>query len=197
VSAARDIWSNEARILVHPYRTYSTLKDVDNPSVGDCILRALRLCIAFGAFVSFTVDGRLSAPLFFDGIVCWSIVPAVEAVLVLTALSVIGVNSRPRRQVLVLFFSGNGPWIAWLILVAGVPLIVAQPPFLLFPHTASGFLPASFLVALVWALVVRHAFFNRVVGLTAAKAAIAVCSYFAVQALAIVTYLFAMGIVAP
>jgi hypothetical protein len=183
------LWSLEAAISARPYATYRALEFEPRIPGASFTLSAAKLPIAFGAAASMLGDGRLSLPLFLDGALAWTILPVLQSAVLLAVLALLRERAQSPKRLLTLFLAGNGPWMAWLLLMAGAPIVMTNPAFVLFPATPSAVLPAMFLGAFVWAGVVRHAFFRSAMGMTRWKASGALLMYCAALWGTVVTFL--------
>src|ERR1700722_2684035 len=118
-------WSDDARVMAHPFRAYATLAAApeDRPARA-LVVRVGFLLLVLGGFVSLTAAGRLVAFHVASTMVFWSFLPAAQAAVFLALAPLIG-PPRPRPRLvsaLSLYFTGPGPWLLFLLLVAGVCL---------------------------------------------------------------------------
>jgi hypothetical protein len=151
-------WSPEVRVLVAPARTFRELA-ASTPATRIWLTRPLVLLLLLGATVSLQASGRTSARLVLDGMIAFAFVP----VFMIVAMAIVyGRRPRPVNfgRALDVFFIGNAPWLAWLILVnvwrtfltpAQGSTMLAMPYYLLL---------LSFAMVAVWSTYVDLQFFR-------------------------------------
>ena len=155
----RIYWSDELRIMLRPVSTYRQLsKTVDHSGVWILIRRPLLVALVIGSFVSITVSGHLTISLLFDGMVFWSFLPILQAILMSSIVVICGRRRMPTSTALDLFFMGHGPWLMWLLAIAATCLFFPAKQFYLWPIEWGWILPVSLLGAWVWSGVTSFAF---------------------------------------
>ena len=153
--------------MLRPEATYTRLVGESFPGDGAWLLlrRPLLLGLMFAAFISFTTSGRLTLRLLLDGLVFWSFVPAMNlAIAWLLAASSAGRLSLSRCADL--FFSAFGPWLCWLLGVAGLAAFVPAPAEHPWSLRTAWILPASFLAAMIWSGLIQYRFLRVALGAT-------------------------------
>lgn len=155
----RTYWSDELRIMLRPVSTYRQLaKAADHSGVWVLIRRPLFVALVIGAFVSITVSGHLTISLLFDGMVVWSFLPILQAILMSSIVVTFGRRRLPTSKALDLFFMGHGPGLMWLLTIAATCLFFPVKQFYLWPIQWGWILPVSLLGAWIWSSVTSFAF---------------------------------------
>jgi hypothetical protein len=199
-------WSDDALVMVRPFRTYAELAAApdDRAGLGGSAGRTLATRVALvllviGGFVSFTAAGRLVAFHVASTMVFWSFVPAVQAGVFAAVVRLCGPpRQRPRTvPALVLYFTGHGPWLVFLLLVAGVclaaPDVYGAMRWLLGHYV----LPALFLGAIGWCGVLTFACFRAGLGWSRGRAGAGTALFYAGFSAVIVGYYLAMNQIQP
>ena len=186
--------------MVHPLRGYAELAaTADDRPARTLAVRVAFLLLVLGGFVSLTAAGRLVAFHVASTMVFWSFLPAVQAAVF---AAVVRVASPPRQRPLLvpalsLYFTGHGPWLMFLLLVAGVclaaPDVYAAMSWLL----GHGVLPVLFLGAVAWCAVLTFACFRAGLGFSRARAGAATALFYAGFSGVIVGYYLAMNQIQP
>src|ERR1041384_2932353 len=115
----RIYWSDELRIMLRPASTYRQLsKAADESGVWVMIRRPLFVALVVGSFVSITVSGHLTISLLLDGMVFWSFILVLQAILMSGIVVSFGRRRIPTSKALDLFFMGHGPWLIRLLGIA-------------------------------------------------------------------------------
>lgn len=187
-------WSNELRVMLRPIATYRELaRKADKNGVELLFRRPLFVALAFGAFTSFTVSGRLTFQLLIDGALFWSLIPVLQ-LLVMTGV-VVAFSSRgrvPIPRAIDLFFIGHGPLLFWLLGVAGACLFFPSREIHLWPTVWGWLLPISFVVVLIWSNVTTLGFLKGALNLSPLGASKALLLYTMIFWGLILSYLFAV-----
>lgn len=186
-------WSNELRVMLRPIATYRDLaKEADKNGVELLFRRPLFVALAFGAFASFTVSGRLTFQLLIDGALSWSLIPVLQ-LLVMTAVVFAFSRGRvPIARAIDLFFMGHGPLLFWLLGVAGACLFFPSREIHLWPTVWGWLLPISFVVVLIWSNVTTFGFLKGALNLSPLRAGKALLVYTMIFWGLILSYLFSV-----
>jgi len=190
-------WSLDTRVMIRPFRVYSELAGAE-PQEGfrTAIERAVFLLLVIGAFVSFTTAGRLVAFHVASTMIFWSFVPLVQAALFAAVLRVIAPRARLSLG-LALYFAGHGPWLIFLMMVAGVCFFTSDVAASFFAMLRTGVLPAFLLGTWIWSGVLTFACFRAGMGLSRARAGLATALFYTGYVVAIVSYYLAMNSIQP
>jgi hypothetical protein len=193
-------WSDDARVMARPFRAYAELAAAPEERPG----RALAVRVAFvllvvGCFVSLTAAGRLVAFHVASTMIFWSFVPAVQAVVF---AAVLRLASPPRHRprlvpALALYFTGHGPWLLFLVAIAGVCLVAPDVYATMTWLVGHGVLPGLMLVVIVWSALLTFACFRAGLGFSRARAGAATAAFYAGFSGAIVGYYLAMNELQP
>lgn len=199
-------WSDDARVMVRPFRTYAELGEtIDEPrGEGPGPARALALRVAFillllGGFVSLTAAGRLVAFHVASTMLFWSFVPAVQAAVFAVVLRLVDPR-RPRAALvpaLTLYFTGHGPWLSFLMLLAGVCLVAPDVYGTMTWLLRHGVLPGAMLGVIVWSMVLTFACFRKGLGFSRGRAGAATALFYAGFTVVIVGYYLSMNQIQP
>jgi hypothetical protein len=190
-------WSDDARVMVRPFRTYAEITVLPEPAPARAAAaRVILILFTLGGFVSLITAGRLVAFHVAGTMISWSFVPAVQAAAFAAALRIIG-NRAPLAPALALYFTGHGPWLLFLLLIAGVCLFAPDTYATLRFMLGRGVLPALFLGTIAWSGVITFACFRAGVGLTRARAGAATAIFYLGFSSAIVGYYLAMNQIQP
>lgn len=155
----RTYWSDELRIMLQPVLTYRQLSKAPHHfGLWMMIRRPLFVALVIGSFVSITVSGHLTISLLFDGMVVWSFLPILQAILMSSIVVIFGRGRMPTSKALDLFFMGHGPWLIWLLAIAATCLFFPVKQFYLWPVQWGWVLPLSLLGAWIWSSVTSFAF---------------------------------------
>ena len=190
-SIVKDTWSDEARIMLHPLTTYRKLTgQANNRGLRLLFRRPLFVALIFGAFISITVSGRLSAPLILDGFVFWSFIPILQGLLVAGIVQVFARGQMPVSKAIDLFFMGHGPFLLWMLAICGGCLFFPLKQVYLWPTESGWIMPLSLLGAWLWSNVTSFAFFKAALNLTSPRATALLALYTVMFWGIIVSYLF-------
>lgn len=191
-------WSDEARVMVRPFRAYADLAAAgDDRAVTTAAARALFFLFVCGAFVSLITAGRLVAFHVVSTMVFWSFIPVVQAAVFLVTLRLV-VPEKPRdASSLALYFAGHGPWMLFFVLIAGACLFAPDVSRTLTWMLQKGILPLLFLGTIVWSAVLTYACFRAALALPRARAARATAVFYAAFTVVIIGYYLAMNEIQP
>jgi hypothetical protein len=198
-------WSDEARVLLHPFRAYGELAVAgDARPARTLAMRVVFFLFCCGAFVSLTAAGRLVGFHIVSTMVFWGFIPAVQAGVFLAALRLVGAhrralaaeNVRPAAA-LSLYFAGHGPWLLFFLLLSGVCLFAPDVHATFMGLIRRGVLPALFLTTIVWSGVLTYACFRAGLSLSRARAGRATALFYAGFSAVIVGYYLAMNEIQP
>ena len=187
-----DAWSDQARVLVRPFRAYRALADDDEPPRRAIFTRLFVLLLALGAFVSFTAAGRLVPLHVVSPSIAWAWVPLWQ----LASLAVVRrrfLRSEPLSRVYALYLAGHGGWMLLLLGIAGVCLFAPSAPVALLWLLRTGIIPLAVLATFVWGIVVTFALFRGAFALPRRTAITATATFYAVYAGAIVAWFLFTG----
>lgn len=190
-------WSDEARVLVRPFRAYADLALAEDESPWrTAAARALFFLFACGAFVSFVTAGRLVAFHLASTMAFWSFVPAVQALAFLAALRVAG-PKEPRAPALALYFAGHGAWMLFFLAISATCLFAPDVRVAFTWLLSRGVIPGLLLATIGWSMVTTYACYRAGVGLTRRRAGVATAVFYAVFTAGIVGYYLAMNEIQP
>lgn len=186
-------WSNELRVMLRPTATYREVaREANKNGIELLFRRPLFVALAFGAFTSFTVSGRLTFQLLIDGTLFWSLIPVLQ---MLVMAAVVFAFSRGRVSIptaIDLFFMGHGPLLFWLLGVAGACLFFPSREIYLWPTVWGWLLPISLVVVLIWSNVTTLGFLKGALNLSPLGAGKALLLYTMIFWGFILSYLFAV-----
>ena len=192
-------WSDDARVMVHPFRTYADLAITPAERAG----RALAVRVAFvllviGGFVSLNASGRLVAFHVASTMLFWSFVPLVQAAVFVAVHALLAQGSTvPRVEALALYFTGHGPWLLFLLLLDGICLAAPDVYGTLGWLMERRILPLAMLGAIVWCGLLTYACFRAGLGLAKGRARVATALFYFGFAGVIVGYYLAMNSIQP
>jgi hypothetical protein len=193
-------WSDDARVMAHPFRAYASLAASPDPWPRRALAaRGGRILVVLAGFVSLTAAGRLVAFHVVGSMIAWSFVPAVQAAVFALVLRLLD-PARPRAALvpaLSLYFTGHGPWLVFLLLVAGVCLFSPDVYTTMMGLLRSGALPIAMLVVIVWSMVLTFACFRSGLGFPRGRAGGATALFYAGFTVAIVGYYLSMNEIQP
>jgi hypothetical protein len=186
-------WTNELCLMVHPIATYRRLaRNVADGGTWLLIRRPLFVAFVLGSFVSLTVSGRLTLALILDGMIFWGFVPVLQALLV-TAMLLVAARGKMRiSNAIDLFFMGHGPWLLWLLSIAGICLFFPLKQIYLWPTNWGWVLPLSLLGAWIWSNVTSFGFFRGALDLSIFRAAVVLVVYSVMLWATVISYLLAV-----
>ncbi len=194
------LWSDDARVMARPFRAYAELAATPEPRPARALaLRVAFILLVLGGFVSLTAAGRLVAFHVVSTMLFWSFVPAVQAAVFALVLVLL---DRPRARTalapsLALYFTGHGPWLVFLLLVAGVCLFAPDVYHSMMWLLGRGVLPLGMLGTIVWSMVLTFACFRAGLGLSRARSGAATALFYAGFTCAIVGYYLSMNQIQP
>jgi hypothetical protein len=193
-------WSDDARVMAHPFQAYAELAASPEPWPRRALAaRVARILVVLAGFVSLTAAGRLVAFHVVGSMVAWSFVPAVQAAVFALVLRLLD-PARPRAALapaLSLYFTGHGPWLIFLLLIAGVCLFSPDVYTTMMGLLRSGALPFAMLGVIAWSMVLTYACFLRGLGFPKGRARGATALFYAGFTVAIVGYYLSMNEIQP
>jgi hypothetical protein len=191
-------WSDEARAMRHPFRTYAELAASAAPPAGalSALRRPVFCLLVLGAFVSFTAAGRLVAFHLVSTMFFWSFAPLIQ-ILVAAAVVRRFAPGRPLAPAIDLFFVGYGPWYVLLALIAGICLFAPDVHAAMMRLLALGGLPVLLGGTWIWAGVLTFAFFRTGLDLPRGRAAAATGLYYAGYVGVVLGWYFATNQIQP
>lgn len=198
-------WSDEARVLVRPFRAYAALAAAVDPRPAQTLaMRVAFFLFTCGAFVSLTTAGRLVGFHVVSTMAFWAFIPAVQAGAFLVALRLVGAHRRTLAAeslrppaALALYFAGHGPWLLFFTATAGVCLFAPDVHTTMMGLLRRGVLPALFLTTIVWSGVLTYACFRSGLSLSRARAGRATAIFYLGFSAVIVGYYLAMNEIQP
>jgi hypothetical protein len=188
-------------IAVSPLSGYRTLRERWVPLPAHRLrAAALRAAVfqlfAIAVFVSLTTAGRFVAQHIVFVMIFWSFGPMLQAAAV-TAVTRIAVPREPLGRALALYYAGQGPWMFFLAVLAGLPVIA---PGLLTVHNLGGlFAFAIGLLGLtvIWGGAVTYAYFRAGVALPRLRAVLSTALFYVTYVSLIVGYYLTMNQIQP
>ncbi len=193
-------WSDDAHVMARPFRAYADLAGApDGGAARALAVRVALVLLVLGGVVSLLSAGRLVAFHVASTMVFWSFVPAVQAAVFAAVLRTCSPRDRrpPLAPALALYFTGHGPWLLFLLLIAGVclfaPDVYATLSWLLGHYV----LPALFLATIAWSGVLTFACFRAGLGWTRGRAGAATALFYGGFSGVIVGYYLAMNQIQP
>jgi hypothetical protein len=188
--------------MARPFETYADLAGVafgDDRPRRTLAVRVGLILLVLACFVSLTAAGRLVAFHVASTMFFWSFVPAVQAAVFALVLRV---ASPPRGRpaivpALSLYFTGHGPWLLFLMVLAGVCLFAPDVYGTMMRLIGSGALPLATLGIIGWSMLLTFACFRAGLGWARARAAAATALFYAGFTAAIVGYYLAMNQIQP
>ena len=190
------LFSDEARAMIRPHRTYAALGASDEWDGRMLAAKIAMLQLALGGWVSLTTAGRLVAAHVAMTALFWAFVPFWQVVGVLVALRVVAPKT-PRVRALCLYFVGHGPWLGLLLVISGVCIFAPNVYAAMMTLLTSGALPGALLVAFAWGGVLTWALFRSGLSLSRGRAAAATAIFYLVFIGAIVGYYFVTDQILP
>lgn len=154
--------------------------------------RPLFAAFILGAFISFTVSGYLTVPLILEGLIFWSVIPILQALLVTGIVVFFARGAMTVPKAIDLFFMGLGPWLLWLLAISGSCLFFPIKQIYLWPTEWGWILPISLLAVWAWSNVTSFAFLKRALNLPTKQAVTSLLIYTVMLWGTIVSYLFAV-----
>ena len=193
-------WSDDARVMARPFVTYAELAAAPEPRPRSALaVRVAMILLVLAGFVSLTTAGRLVAFHVVGTMISWSFVPAVQALVFALVLRLL---DPPRARsglvpALSLYFTGHGPWLIFLLLVAGICLFVPDVYTTMMRLLGSGVLPLAMLGIIVWSMVTTFACFRAGIGFSRGRASAATALFYMGFTVVIVGYYLAMNQIQP
>ena len=179
--------------MLRPTATYRWLEGrADDGGVWLLLRRPLFVALVVGSFTSFTVSGHLTLSLLLDGMLFWGFIPVLQALLISGIVFVSARGRIPLPKAIDLFFMGHGPWLLWLLGVAGTCLFFPLKQFYLWPTQWGWLLPISLLGAWVWSNMTSFGFLRGALNLSTLRASAALLIYTVMFWGIILSYLFAV-----
>jgi hypothetical protein len=200
-------WSDDARVMLRPFRAYEELAALGAGDrapraavVRELAVRVGMVLLTLAGFVSLTAAGRLVAFHVASTMIVWSFVPGIQALTFALAIRVVAPDlARPSRLLpaLALYFTGHGPWLCFLLLLAAVCLFAPDVYGALMWLLSSRVLPAMFLAAIAWCGLLTFACFRAGLGLSRGRAVAATSVFYLAFSGAIIGYYLAMNEIQP
>jgi hypothetical protein len=193
-----DAFSEEVRVMLRPFRAYRALAEEGWPArpAPVAITRPLLTLFVIGAFVSLTSMGRLVPSQVVLTMGFWAFAPLLQIAALALALRAARARVSFPRAV-ALYFAGHGPWLLFLLSIAGVCLLSPNVYATMMGLLQSGALPALLVVIAAWSAVLTWASFRAGMGLSRSRAALATAVFYGAYAGAIVGYYLATNQIQP
>jgi hypothetical protein len=184
--------------MLRPFRTYRALAAERWPAHPgrEAVLKPLLTLLVIGAFVSLTAAGRLVPAQVVLTMAFWAFAPLLQ----IAALAIAVRAARagvPLPRAVALYFAGHGPWLLFLLALAGVCLLSPSVYATMMALLSSGALPALLLATAAWSAVLTWASFRAGMGLSRGRAALATAVFYGVYVGAIVGYYLATNQIQP
>ena len=158
-------WSAEARVLFRPAATFGELMRHECGR-APLVRKPLLLAFLLGCSVSVLASGRFSVRLITDGALSFLFVPLIE----MAALALVtGTGTRRGisfKRTVDLFFTGNAPWLLWLVGFAVLGCLVT--PVKMGPWILAFF--AGSLIPVSWSVYIDYHFYREVMNRPPASA---------------------------
>jgi hypothetical protein len=191
------IWSDDARLLRHPFLTYGELAaEEDDRPLRTALSRALLLLFVIGVFVSITSAGRLVAFHVVGTMVFWSFLPLIQGAVFAVVVRLVA----PRfgvKPALALHFRGYAPWHLFLLAVAGVCLFAPDVAATMTALLRVGVLPGLLVATWIASGLLTFACFRSGIGLPRGLSIAATALYYLGYVITIVSYYLAMNQIQP
>jgi hypothetical protein len=180
------VWSDEARVMVRPFRAYAELGERADEDLASPFERVVRFLLVLGAFIAVSTAGRLVPFHVATTFVTWAFVPILQALAVAIATHATLGRIYIKRAI-GLYFAGHGPWLVFLLGVAAACVLAPEPQRLIVG------LPIGLVVAFVWGVVITVGCFTQGLGLGRRRGAKAIGIFYAVWLLLLATWYVALG----
>jgi len=133
------------------------------------------MSLAIGAGVCFLNGGHLGPARLVPAMACWSFVPLLRLAALGLVAAVLAGRGRVTARVIDLYGVGQGPWYVCLLGLSLAAIIdPSLRPWLFSPRPRDVVFTLLLAVVVAWSIVVRLAFFRLVLGLSPARARLAV-----------------------
>jgi hypothetical protein len=164
--------------MLHPSSAYRQLvTESDDGGMWLILRRPLFVALVVGSFTSITVSGHLTVSVFLDGMIFWGFIPILQGLLIAGIVVTFGHRRIPTSKAIDFFFMGHGPWLLWLLGIAGTCLFFPLKQFYLWPTEWGWALPISLLGVWAWSNVTSFAFLRIVLKLSRLGASLALLLY--------------------
>lgn len=176
--------------MFRPRATYARLRreGPDGAPLALLVRRPLFLLIVMGAFVSFSSAGRLTAVHLMGTLVFWSFVSVLQMIAVALITATMTKTGGSVARAVDLFFVGQGPWLLFFTLLAGVCLFAPDVYGSFVWLLSTGVLPGAFLVTFAWGALLTWFFLRRGLEMGVLRALAGGAMYFLLYGGAIVGY---------
>jgi hypothetical protein len=169
-------WPDEVRVMAHPADAYAELQARPAPTMLGALARGpLRMSLAIGAGVAFLNGGHLGPARLLPAVVCWSFVPLLRLAGLALVAALLAGRGRMTAHVIDLYAAGQGPWYAWILGLSLAAVVTPSlRPWLFSTRPADVLFTLTLALALAWSIAIRLAFFRVALGLSPARARLAV-----------------------
>ena len=151
--------SDEALVMVAPFRGYAIVAARPSRGAAGVAARALTSLFLIGAVVAITTAGRLVPAHVALVAIAWSFVPALQA-LVVSFVSRRTTKRLGLAEAIDLHMAGNGPYLAFLLSIAGVVLLAPDVRAAFGWLMGSRVLPAIGIATVAGAMLTSFAFYR-------------------------------------
>jgi len=180
------VWSDEARVMVRPFRGYAELAELADEDLASPFERVVRFLLVLGAFIAVSTAGRLVPFHVASTFLTWGFVPLLQAIAVAFATRATLGRAYIRRAI-GLYFAGFGPWLVFLLAVAAGCIVLPEPQRFLIA------LPIGLVISIVWGIVITVACFRRGLSLGGRQSALAIGIFYGVWLGLLGTWYVAIG----
>lgn len=189
-------FSDEVRLLVGPFRVYRELRArPDEQPLRTIAARVARTQLLIAGTVALITAGRLPIHLVVGTAVFWSMVPVLQALMILGGHAVSN-RRMPRARAIGLHMAGNAPLLLWLVLCAGLCLF-APNVYEAFSWALRPIIAPGLLVALVYGSVLSFAFYRSALEQSRLRAALSLSVEIVLKIGLVVAWYMALDNIVP
>jgi hypothetical protein len=156
---ARDVLSDEALVLVAPFRGYAILSASPSRGARAAFARAAAFLAVVGVTGAITTAGRLVPAHVALIALAWSFVPVLQAITA-AVVSRRSTNRLPIARAIELHLAGNGPALLFFFALAALVLLAPDVGGAFRWLLARGVLPAAVVATLTGGAVTSFAFYR-------------------------------------
>ncbi len=191
-------WSDEARVLSHPFAAYAEIAKRDARLEEPHVLRArlARLAVVVGTFVTLTAAGRMVPFHFLSPSLAFAWIPLVQ-LLVVALIARIFAREMRFCRVASLYLAGHGGWMVLLLVVAAGCIFAPDPAALARLAFGSGILPALILATFVSGVLSTYAWLRVGLGLSRGRSALGLLVFYVALTSIIAGFYLVTGQLAP
>lgn len=189
-------FSDEARLLVAPFRTYRELRaSADEPPVKMIAARVARTQLLIAGSVALITAGRLPIHLVVGTAAFWGMVPVLQALMILGGHAVSN-RRMPRLRAIGLHMAGNAPMLLWLVLCAGLCLF-APNVYEAFSWALRPIIAPGLILAFVYGSVLSFAFYRSALEQSRSRAALSLLVELVLKIGLVVAWYMALDNIVP